>query len=385
MRIAVVKNIVAPYTSPVFSALAEIPGIELLVVYEARNERNRRWPIMDELGFQHAFLPSRTFSPGRISPETYIHLSARPLEALRRFRPQVVVGSGGVWHSPTNLAAALTRGRFGWAVVPWWGQFGEWRTPPLHRVAHALKRWYVRSGDAWLAYSTRAREDAIRLGADGDRVVIAPNSALNSVRGPRDNSTRPYGFRFVFSGQLIARKGVPELLAAFEGTNGCELWIAGSGPLLPAVTHAADRNPRVRYLGHLSRGSLDAVYDQADALVLPSRYDVWGLVVNEAFAHGLPVIATEMVGAVGDLVEVGRTGLSVPPMSVDDLRAALMEMSRWPATRLAQARAEARQSVAEYTPKATAKAVVRAAEIAWAAVDGRGVVAGASLGSAGRD
>src|SRR4051812_48281969 len=110
MRIAVIKNIVAPYTTQVFEALAGRPGVDLLVVYEARTESNRYWETPDELPYEHVFLDSRSVDLRRFVPDAYMHLPRGTSRVLQRFGPDAVIASGaGSWSSLSNLVALRRR------------------------------------------------------------------------------------------------------------------------------------------------------------------------------------------------------------------------------------------------------------------------------------
>jgi glycosyltransferase involved in cell wall biosynthesis len=191
---------------------------------------------------------------------------------------------------------------------------------------------FVRSSDAWLSYGTKSSADLLRLGADPARIVIAPLVARSAPARARTTRRRRYAgesFRYLFVGRLIERKGVDVLLDAFNQTEGGELWIAGDGPLSGLATTTASIDHRVSLLGHADAIALDALYGRADALILPSHYDAWGLVVNEAQAYGLPVIATDQVGAAADLIEPGVNGLVVPAGSSAALARAMKELAQW--------------------------------------------------------
>jgi glycosyltransferase involved in cell wall biosynthesis len=251
MRIAIVKNIVAPTTTPLFEHLAARGGCEIFVVYETAMESNRAWTPQVAESYPSVVLDSRTLEGGRWAPGTRVHVPRAPLRDLVRFRPDVVVASGGVWSSPVNNCALLRRRAHGWSFVPWWGEFPDLTRPRQRQLVEPWKRVFVRSGDAWLAYSERARLDAIRLGADPSRTIVALNAPeLVPMPQPR---RRPAGARrrVLFCGQLVARKGLATLLEATEGLPGIELAVAGDGPLRAEVQRRADRDPSVRYLGHL--------------------------------------------------------------------------------------------------------------------------------------
>jgi glycosyltransferase involved in cell wall biosynthesis len=135
--------------------------------------------------------------------------------------------------------------------------------------------------------------------------------------------------RFLFVGRLIERKGLEVLLHAFERFPGGELWIGGDGPLSEAATAAAAADSRIRVLGHVSAKELPALYAAVDALIVPSLYEPWGLVVHEGLGNGLPVIASDQVAAADDLIEPAVNGYVVRAGSVEALAGAMGELAAW--------------------------------------------------------
>lgn len=119
--------------------------------------------------------------------------------------------------------------------------------------------------------------------------------------------------RFLFSGSLIHRKGVDLLgqafLAVATRNPNAKLSILGAGPLEKHLkARLAGVGRQVEFLGFKPWSELPDVYRRADILVAPSRYDGWGLIVPEALAAGMPVIATDMMGAAIDLIKPGVNG-----------------------------------------------------------------------------
>lgn len=132
---------------------------------------------------------------------------------------------------------------------------------------------------------------------------------------------------FLFVGRLEAAKGLASLLAAFGDVNHthpeARLVIVGDGTLRAEVAAAAAANPAIVPTGRLSGGELWATFCAADVMVLPSEFEPWGLVVNEAMAFGLPVIVSDEVGCASDLVADGQQGFVVPAGDRGRLAAAL--------------------------------------------------------------
>ena len=353
MRIAVIVNMVAPYTKPLFERLARRDECELLVVSETPMERDRRWDPETDLPFDHVLLDSWTLdlaplaigSGFRTRFDTYVYIPKRPLRALADFAPDVVVaGGGGIWSSPANIAALAARRRQGWAVATWWGSFTRPQPTWPRRVADPWVKFFMRSADACLAYGTRQARDLARMGVDPVRTVIAPITALAPERPPPTDRTRVGAeTRFLFVGRFIERKGLDILLEAFRLVDSGELWLAGDGPMRERVSHAAAQDARIRLLGHVEGQALSDLYAHSDVLIVPSLYEPWGLVVHEGLAHGLPVITTDQVGAADDLVDPDVNGYVVPAGS-------------------AHAIADAMRAVAAWTPERRERAVNRSVE-----------------------
>jgi glycosyltransferase involved in cell wall biosynthesis len=114
----------------------------------------------------------------------------------------------------------------------------------------------------------------------------------------------------------------------------------------------------VVFAGHALREELSRWYAAADAFVLPSRSEPWGMVLNEAAAAGLPLVATEAAGAAYDLIEPGVNGYLVPPDDVGALAGALRRVEADAAWRASAGR-RSRELVQAFTPEAWATALAR--------------------------
>ena len=150
----------------------------------------------------------------------------------------------------------------------------------------------------------------------------AAREARHSVRAQWGMA--PDEMVFIFVGRLEPQKGLKMLIKVFDDICACgtgaRLIIAGDGSLRSFVELQAAAIPQLRYLGRLKPGGVLSAYNAADVAVLPSLFEPWGLVVNEAMAAGLPVIASSAVGCTDDLVRDGETGSIFPAYSAEALR-----------------------------------------------------------------
>jgi glycosyltransferase involved in cell wall biosynthesis len=134
---------------------------------------------------------------------------------------------------------------------------------------------------------------------------------------------------FLFCGQVIARKGIDLLVTAFDrlirkGFRARLVLVGRRADLDWALTFCSERSRDfIEYQGFSDPKLLPDLFSKAHVFVLPSRYDGWGVVVNQALGAGLPIICSDAVGAAFDLVQHGVNGLRVAAGSVDALEQAM--------------------------------------------------------------
>ena len=139
---------------------------------------------------------------------------------------------------------------------------------------------------------------------------------------------------FLFIGRLVAIKGIEELAGAYLAYRGqvkkpWGLKIAGSGPL----EYLLRRIPGIELLGFIQPAGVPELMRGARCFVLPSRWEPWGVVIHEAAAAGLPIIATYPCGATTMFVRDGDNGYVVPPKK-EHLTKAMVRVSGAPEAEL---------------------------------------------------
>ncbi len=183
----------------------------------------------------------------------------------------------------------------------------------LHRVVETFRKHVT----TYIALSEFARTKFIQGGLPPESVLVKPNFV-----DPDPGRGKGGGNFCMFVGRLTHEKGIRTLLDAWTRYSlPLDLEIAGDGDLASLVAASAANNPRIRWLGRMQKTLLHERMKAAAALVVPSVwFEPFGLVVAEAFAMGLPVIASK-IGALADLIEHGRTGLHFEPANAEDLAA----------------------------------------------------------------
>lgn len=220
--------------------------------------------------------------------------------------------------------------------VPRHAQVSSW-WKNLYREKRA--KWAAARVDAVVVGGTRCLEYHRRLGVAENKMFLAPQSTIDhrsvASRDAAAPVSRPEDQRvnILYFSRIIECKGLDVLLQAFAGLvpqrPEAHLRIAGEGPFRQQCERLRDdlRIPNVHFLGAVPNEEAWKHYRQAAIFVLPcsgkGQPEAWGLVINEALSMSLPVVTTEAVGCVPDLVQEGRNGYVVAPGDVETLRQAL--------------------------------------------------------------
>jgi glycosyltransferase involved in cell wall biosynthesis len=193
------------------------------------------------------------------------------------------------------------------------------------------------------------------------------DKARRSEEALRDTLSLPRRY-FLFVGRFLRRKGIEDLVNAYTryrntAEDPWDLVFVGAGPEEDSIRACAVRVKGIRVVGPKYDESLCCCYALAGALVVPSRSDPWGLVINEGMASGLPVIASRGCGAVKTLVLEGENGWTFDPCDQTALMALLQRMSSLPPESLRRMGNCSRSIVAEWCTDRFAQGVIDAAYI----------------------
>jgi glycosyltransferase involved in cell wall biosynthesis len=267
--------------------------------------------------------------------EHYVGEVVRSLELCPDWRERIHVVPGYGIAFLMRLAWFLSRQR------AFWLHWSEHSQPTLHsHISFLVKRAYGRlvrrHAIGALAIGELARLEFIRWGIDAERIRFLPY-AVPGVEAPVGaNAARPGSERrFVFLGQLIPRKGIDLLLAAMKNVLAAcpdaRLELAGTDKSGGAYARDAERlgiRHAVGFTGMIEAKQVGAVLRRCDVLVLPSRHDGWGVVLNEAASAGKAIIASDTCGAAHHLIAPGVNGFRFPSGNVAALSAAMLEYCR---------------------------------------------------------
>jgi glycosyltransferase involved in cell wall biosynthesis len=359
-RVVYWNNIPAPYMVERFNAVARRRNLDLEVWFSARTKKGRSWKIdEDSWGFRYRYLPS-------INRGTYPF--ALPVPLFHGSVPDVFVS---LYASPVFLlGSALAAARR--ARTAFWVEmtFDSW--VKRRRWKEMLKSIALPRADAILTAGRDGRDFALRYGASPERIFVVPHvidfdhyARGNSLAGHTREVRRELGLRgvtFMYVGRLLVGKGLQYLLDAFAAVqrkipNEVSLLLVGDGvdEALLRARCAEERLENVVFAGFHDADSLPRLYAAADVFVFPTLGDTFGMVVSEAMACGLPIIATSASGEIRDRVSDGFNGFVVPPADSEALRERMLLLAQDPEQRIVMGDAS-RRRVQGQTPDTWAHA-----------------------------
>lgn len=350
--VVVLTHLPSPYQVEFFDAIASQSGIRLHVVYLHRTSPDRRWTFRG-VAHEATFLDAP-------------NLDHRWTRKLFQSADLVVIN-----YYRESSANSLFKARVD-TGLPWcfWGERPGFRTKGV--TGYAVRRWTLR----WLHRSQAPIWGIGQFAVDGYRAEFGSHRPYINIpyfsnlqrfhQTALDRSSNRPERIILFSGALTHRKGVDLLARAIVDVGSrhpaLRLHVLGDGKLRQKMERTlAPVRQQVEFLGFRDWAALPTAYKDADILCVPSRYDGWGLIVPEGLAAGLPVIASDRMGAAREFLVDGHNGWIVPAGDSDALRNALEGAVSLSPDSLAEMSDAARASVEEHSLASGARRFAAAA------------------------
>ncbi len=343
IRVAYLVTHPIQYQAPLLRRISAEPDIDLKVFFESDISvrtfsdpgfgRTLRWDTDLLGGYEHEFLPA-------LGPTDRVS-TLQPLNFgfARRLREG---GFTALWvHGymrPFHWHAILAAKRLGLKVLvrDEATAVSRPRGPVNRRWQKRFFRWLRKRVDAFLAIGSLNRQYYLANGIDPRRVFLMPyavdneffqqqakKAATNRIALRRSLGLREEKPVVLFAGKMIPRKRPSDLLRAWTllGERRPYLVFVGDGPLMARLHHEAAGlgSGEIVFAGFRNQSELPAFYDLCDLFVIPSEYEPWGLVVNEAMNAGRAIVAADQVGCAADLVRNADNGFLYRTGDVEDL------------------------------------------------------------------
>jgi glycosyltransferase involved in cell wall biosynthesis len=346
MRLAIVTSHPIQYYAPLFRALSH--KLDLHVFFSdtvnAQQQssgfgRDFSWDIDLTAGYSNSILQNvsrrpdvETFS-GCDTPEIFNRLRDGRFDAL------LTVG----WHLKSLLQAVWAAKRLGIPVCTRGdSQLATRRSLPKRMLKRITHTSLLRVFNAALFVGKHNCDYYVHYGYPRERLFHSPHAIdtarFSTAATPQDRlrvrsglGIGPDAHLVMFAGKLMPVKRPLDLVASIDvlrqkGAD-VQLLIVGSGELGEALqTKAQELKVPLHNLGFQNQSQIPAAYAAADALVLPSTSETWGLVCNEALACGTPIVVSNSVGCAPDLAADGHVGRTFRTGDTEDLASALADL-----------------------------------------------------------
>lgn len=321
MKVLFMTNIPSPYRVDFFNELGK--RCELTVIFESNSatDRDSKWMSSRAMNFTPVFLKgirmgvAEAFCPGVIR-----YLSKKKFDVI-------IVG---MYSSPTGMfAISFMR----MAKIPFILSTDGGMIKEASGIKYKFKRFFINSATAWLSTGKATTEYLEYYGANPDKTYVYPFTSVSEndvLSAPMSvcekkqykNKLGIIENKMILSvGQFIYRKGYDVLLEACKNVDkNIGIYIVGGKPTEEYLAIKQEYNlTNVHFLEFMKKDELSEYYKASDLFILPTREDIWGLVINEAMAYGLPVITTDKCVAGLEMITNGENGFIVPADDPDAL------------------------------------------------------------------
>lgn len=325
MKILFMTNMPSPYRVDFFNEMGK--SCELTVMFERERDHSRdaRYKADKYKNFKAVFPKGIAVGAAEAFCPSVISLLSK-----KKF-DHIIVGN---YYTPTGMLAIeyLRLMRIPFILSTDGGMVKE-----DSGFKYKLKKHFIGSASGWLSTGKMTTDYLTYYGADREKTVVYPFTSLwkkdildNPLTTAEKNVFRQkLGMSekiiVISVGQFIHRKGYDVLLKACTDLDeGIGVYIIGGTPTEEYLQMKKELHlEQVHFVDFMNKQALAEYYKAADLFVLPTREDIWGLVVNEAMAYGVPVITTNRCVAGVELIENGVTGEIVPSDDVEALRGAI--------------------------------------------------------------
>ena len=318
MRITLVTNLPAPYRQPIWDELAI--NNQLKVVFLLGNQNWRGWQLNARKKWSYEFLNLKMWKFRELEVIPW------PLGSKRLANNSDVLILSG-WHTPIYIFLSFYAKKRNIKIIQIYESF-ESNSQFRSRFIKFVKSRILNQADRIITLSSDSAEYIKQIGVNPNKIVVLFNPIqyedwMEKIPEKELNFNRK---SFLYVGQLIKRKGIDQLIKAYDllEDEEYELDIVGTGAMQSELINLArqcKKSNKIRFHGSLTGQKLYEKYASNNIFVLPSSAEVWGLVANEALSCGLHLVISSNCGA-SNFVE-GMKGVHVYSGGMDELQRAL--------------------------------------------------------------
>jgi glycosyltransferase involved in cell wall biosynthesis len=325
--VLLVTNIPNPYRIALFNRVSQRfkeTGWRLVVLFGAATYSRRKYQLREtDFQFENITLKSTTFHFGN-NEHTYFFYQGL-CRSVFRLKPRVVITSG------FNLATfkiALLSYFLPFKMIIWSGSILH-KGRKVSYLRKLFRKWLIHRSNSFIVYGTQAGNYLKSLGAAPSDIFVAINTvdtrffAEETFKKRQERTLKP-PYHFCTVGYFSKRKNGIAILRVIkklsEHNNSFILDIVGEGNDLANMKSFVQENhlsQHVIFHGYKQQHELPEFLAGSIGFLFQTDFDIWGLVLNEAMASGLPCLSSINAGATHDLIIHGKNGFAVRFDEVD--------------------------------------------------------------------
>lgn len=319
MKVLFLTNIPSPYRIDYFNELGKL--CDLTVIYERKsaNNRDKKWiNKTNKINYKEIYLKSI-----KIGNES--SLSVEQITILKKEKFDVIVISGY-----SSLTAMITISYLSINKIPFIMSCDGGLISNDNKIKYMLKTFFIKKARMWLSTGDETTKYLVHYGAKKEDIRVYPFTSVRNQDICKEKINKDYyktklGLKekkvVISIGQFIYRKGFDLLIkASDEIDDDIGIYIIG-GEITEEYKKIMERSCKsnIHFLNFMPKDELSDYYKAADLFILPTREDIWGLVINEAMAYGLPIITTDKCVAGKELVKNDFNGYIIKANSYKDI------------------------------------------------------------------
>ncbi|MHA1974833.1 MAG: glycosyltransferase family 4 protein [Candidatus Hodarchaeales archaeon] len=318
VKIILIHNTVAPYRHALFEKLSQV--VDLMVYYCSVKHSSRKWDLWPRnYNYKYRVLRKVHFK----TPTNDLSLNPSIVKEIVKNKPHIIIVCGYI--NPT-MWLAFTIGIILKIPIIYWTEGIKEPQSFFGALTRPLRILFPKKSKAVLVPGRRSRNYVINFNVDVKKIFVAPNTIDNKLFISKSEKYRSFkeelkgqiGLKgkvvILYVGRVTEEKGINFLLEAYRKLkyeiSDIALLIVGYGELCDIINE--EKADDIVLTGAVVKfKQLIKYYSMADIFVFPTLGDVWGFVINEAMACGLPVISTHASQAATEMIRFGENGYIV--------------------------------------------------------------------------
>ncbi|MFM7016001.1 MAG: glycosyltransferase family 4 protein [Bacteroidota bacterium] len=321
-KVVLITNIPNPYRVPLFNELnsqLKKENIHLKIIFATKTYKRRLFQLDEkEFNFDYSYLNNEAITIGGNAENAYFSYKGLK-RVLKIEQPDLIIVSG--FSSATLKVFSFSL----FHKTPYliWNGSIEKKGRKDSIIRTFQRKLLTRFAKGFIAYGTKAKSYLVGLGAHPSKVFIAINTVDTSFYDIETSKLRATTYNdgvhhFIYLGYLVPRKNVGLLidiayLLKQQRSDFC-IDIIGDGESkakLESKVQELNLCDQIKFHGFKQKNELPIYFANTEALLFQTDFDIWGLVLNEAMAAGLPCLSSIHAGASTDLIEDRINGFIV--------------------------------------------------------------------------